>query len=688
MGRLKRPQIHCANLAGMRLRALLVLSCAGAISAGASTSKKATAPETARPQHAKPDVFLITLDTLRADHVGCYGDKQAQTPALDSLARDGIRFENAFTVSPITNTSHASILTGLYPSNHGVMDFANPVRPGAVTLAQALKEQGYVTAAFIGAVILDSKTLAPGLDRGFDFYDNFPQNLPKSSSRYGRVERRGMNVAHRAEKWLGQHSRARAPRFVWVHLYDPHDPYDPPPPYAQRYAGRLYDGEIAYADSALAELLAFLKKSGDYQRSLIVAVGDHGEGLGEHNEETHGIFLYDSTLRVPLLVKLPWIQPQAGSPLAGPLIMRGTVVQKQVRTIDIMPTILALTRIKPKPSDGKSLETTWGYHKDGRPVEDAADRTGIAETDYPLRFGWAPLKSIRSDGMKYIEAPRPEFYELAKDPKELANSYEPWNQNVQKLRAVLADFRKSVAQQKSVSAGTVPQQTIDELKALGYLGSNPGATTAAEPSLLPDPKDKIQVQNLLHTAMLADEDNKPQAARQALEAALKLDPKTPAALVQLGQLELTEKHFSRAAELLAQARALRPEDATAAYDEGRARYENGDLAGARDALEASLKNSSGQFDARLLLGKVYARLQDWPKAQDQLEAAVFLDGKRPESRIELARVLLAEKHPQEALEQLRAAKEAEPNSTEISELMAEAQRDLGNEPAEKKKAPQ
>ena len=188
------------------------------------------------------------------------------------------------------------------------------------------------------------------------------------------------------------------------------------------------------------------------------------------------------------------------------------------------------------------------------PVEDAADRTGIAETDYPLRFGWAPLKSIRSDGMKYIEAPRPEFYELAKDPKELANSYEPWNQNVQKLRAVLADFHKSVAQQKSVSAGTVPQQTIDELKALGYLGSNPGATTAAEPSLLPDPKDKIQVQNLLHTAMLADEDNKPQAARSALKAALKLDPKTPAALVQLGQLELTKKHFSRAAELLARAR--------------------------------------------------------------------------------------------------------------------------------------
>src|SRR5438874_5375237 len=286
----------------MRLRALLVLSCAGAISAGASTSKKATAPATARPQHAKPDVFLITLDTLRADHVGCYGDKQAQTPALDSLARDGIRFENAFTVSAITDSSHASILTGLYPSNHGVMDFANPVRPGAVTLAQALKEQGYVTAAFIGAVILDSRTLAPGLNRGFDFYDNFPEH-PQTKSRWGRVERRGMDVVQHTENWLNAHRVG--PHFVWVHLYDPHDPYEPPPPYSQLYKDHLYDGEIAYADSALANFLGYLKKQGWYDNSLIIVVGDHGEGLGEHHEDTHGIFLYDSTIQVPLIVKLP-----------------------------------------------------------------------------------------------------------------------------------------------------------------------------------------------------------------------------------------------------------------------------------------------------------------------------------------------------------------------------------------------
>src|SRR5438046_1027277 len=172
------------------------------------------------------------------------------------------------------------------------MDFANPVRPGAVTLAQALKEQGYVTAAFIGAVILDSKSLAPGLDRGFDFYDSFPQHTA-GKSRWGRVERRGMDVVQHAEKWLDAHRSG--PRFVWVHLYDPHDPYEPPAPFSQAYKDRLYDGEIAYADSALATFISYLKAHTAYDNSLIIVVGDHGEGLGEHNEDTHGIFLYDST---------------------------------------------------------------------------------------------------------------------------------------------------------------------------------------------------------------------------------------------------------------------------------------------------------------------------------------------------------------------------------------------------------
>jgi arylsulfatase A-like enzyme len=241
---------------------------------------------------------LVTIDTLRADRVHCYGYSRISTPALDSLASDGIRFDRAFTPSPITNTSHATIMTGLLPSAHGVNDFAIALASPHATWAELLRKQGYRTAAFIGSTILDSKTLAPGLDRGFDFYDNFPQHS-RSKPRWGRLERRAMVVVQHAETWLDAHSAG--PHFVWVHLYDPHDPYEPPPPYSRIYNDRLYDGEIAYADSALRHFLAYLKQRRWYDEALIIAVGDHGEGLGEHHENTHGIFLYDSTLHVPLI---------------------------------------------------------------------------------------------------------------------------------------------------------------------------------------------------------------------------------------------------------------------------------------------------------------------------------------------------------------------------------------------------
>src|SRR6266496_3743452 len=281
----------------------------------------ATAQVRAKP--SPPNVFLVTIDTLRADHVHCYGYDRIQTPVLDALAADGVRFTQAFTPSPITNTSHTTILTGLLPSSHGVTEFAIPLASSHVTWAELLKGKGYHTAGFIGAVILDAKSLAPGLDRGFDFYDNFPEHS-ESKSRWGRVERRGMDVVQQAEKWLAVHPTG--PHFVWVHLYDPHDPYEPPPPFSDRYKDRLYDGEIAYADSVLGNFVQYVKKRGWYENAVIVVTGDHGEGLGEHQEETHGIFLYDTTTHVPLIIKLPGTAAK--------------VVDAQVRTIDILPTVL------------------------------------------------------------------------------------------------------------------------------------------------------------------------------------------------------------------------------------------------------------------------------------------------------------------------------------------------------------
>ena len=349
-----------------------------------------------------PDIFLITIDTLRADHVHCYGYTNGSTPALDALAKDGVRFTQAFTPSPITNTSHASILTGLLPGSHRVTDFGVPLSASHPTVAELLKAQNYRTAAFIGAVILDSKNLAPGFDRGFDFYDNFPEHS-STKSRWGRLERRGMDVVEHAQNWLSKHPAG--PDFMWVHLYDPHDPYEPPMPYSQLYKDHLYDGEIAYADSALAHFIAYLKKSGKYNNSVIVVVGDHGEGLGEHHEDTHGIFLYDSTTHVPLIVKLPG----GGS--------AGTVVTAQVRTLDVMPTLLELADAPAPPkNDGESLQPYFvGKGEAARPA--------FGETDYPLRFGWAPLRSVRSDGFKFIEAPRPELYDLQLDAGELRDKY-------------------------------------------------------------------------------------------------------------------------------------------------------------------------------------------------------------------------------------------------------------------------
>jgi choline-sulfatase len=613
--------------------ALIGLSVLGTLCAAASTAPAKTPP---------PDIFLITIDTLRADHVHCYGYTNGSTPALDALSKDGLRFTQVFTPSPITNTSHASILTGLLPGSHGVTDFAVPLSTAHPTVAELLKARGYRTAAFIGAVILDSKTLAPGFDRGFDFYDNFPEHS-STKSRWGRVERRGMVVAQHAEEWLSKHPAG--PRFVWVHLYDPHDPYEPPMPYSQIFKDHLYDGEIAYADSALAHFIAYLKSTGKYHNSIIVVVGDHGEGLGEHHEDTHGIFLYDSTTHVPLIVKLP----------GG--FSAGTAVTAQVRTVDIMPTLLELAGAPAAESDGESLQPYFsGKNEAGRPA--------FGETDYPLRFGWAPLRSVRGNGFKFIEAPRPELYDLQRDAAESSNQYEPRDARVQKSRSMLAEIR--------AREGIAPVEASKE-------GVRPDA--ASNPSLLPDPlpdpKDKIEEQNLLHAAMIASEDNRSADARQSLEKVLALDPKSPTALRQLGELELQAGDYVPAAQHLKGAMEVRPDDATAAFYAGQALVKTHDPAGARDALETSLRILPGQFQARLLLGHVYLDLKNAKAAEDQFEAALLLQSGSVEGQLGLADAQMAEGNFAEAAQSLEALSKTQPKNAAVFDLLAKAYSGLG-----------
>ncbi len=586
----------------------------------------------ATPQTKKdlpPNVFLVTIDTLRADHVHCYGDDRIQTPALDGLARDGIRFTQAFTPSPITNTSHVTILTGLLPSAHGVTDFGIPLAEAHATWAELLHKRGYHTAAFIGAVILDSNTLAPGLNRGFDFYDNFPQH-PQTTSRWGRLERRAMVVVRRAETWLDENSGS--PVFVWVHLYDPHDPYEPPPPFSETYRDRLYDGEIAYADSALADFVSYLKRHNRYKDALIFVVGDHGEGLGEHHEDTHGIFLYDSTTHVPLIMKLP------GDGDAG------RVVDSQVRTTDILPTVLDLLHARALAGlDGESLQPYL------RGTE-ASGRSAFGETDYPLHFGWAPLRSIRANGYKLIEAPRPEFYDLHRDSGEQQNLYQISNASTERSAAMLAELNEKI----------------------------PLPAASTDTKLLPDPKDKIEQQNLLHTAMLAQEDGRPEQAQEALNRVLQLDPRSWMALQSLGELELAADDYAKAAAHLGTAREVRPGDANIAFEYGKALQKNGELAGARDSLDASLKLLPSQFPARLLLGEVYLDLRDGDAAEDQFEAALLLRPNSVEAQVDLARAQILQSDFAGAVEQLGPLSKLQPGRAEVFELLARAYTGAGD----------
>jgi choline-sulfatase len=605
-------------------------------------------------EHQPPSVFLITIDTLRPDHIHCYGYNNIETPALDSLAKNGIRFTNAFTPAPITNVSHASILSGLQPSSHGVTDFGIPLAASHPTWAQLLRANGYQTAAFIGAIVLDSKTLAPGFDRGFDFYDNFPSTQAKDShnaSRWGRVERRGLEVISRAEAWLNLH--LTGPEFVWIHLYDPHDPYEPPPPFSLKYKDRLYDGEIAYADSALGNFLQFLKKKGRYENSLVIVVGDHGEGLGEHNEQTHGIFLYDSTMHVPLIMKLPFD------------LRASEVIGAQVRTIDILPTALDILNISaPASLDGISLKPLF----EG---PERAERALLGETDYPLSFGWAPLRSSRADRIKYIEAPRPELYDLRTDPGELNNVYQPWDERVKKSREMIARAKPATLPTSSVAP--VGANTLDELKALGYLGKADvgSSTTAPEPSLLPDPKDKIEEQNLLHVAMIARDDNRLDVARTALEKTLDLDPDSIPALQQVGELELDSGAYSQAAAHFKRAHELRPKDASLEFKLALALEKQEDFTAARDALADSLRLAPDQFAARVSLGQVYLALADGAEAVDQFQAALLLNPDSFESALGLARAEIAVNLFEAATQELAPLSRSHSRSPEVFDLLAE-----------------
>ena len=346
-----------------------------------------------------PNIIFITIDTTRADRMGFLGNRLGLTPNLDAVARQGVVFEKAFSQAPLTPVSHATIFTGTYPQFHTVTDFGHPLPSLLPSVPEILQKSGYHTAAFIGSLILDPKAnMAPGFDRGFDFFDaGFRPKVSPNESRYETVERRAGDVVTRTISWLKK--KSQAPFFVWVHLYDPHAPYDPPPPYDKRFKDP-YDGEIAYADACLGKLFQYLHQRGLYERSLIVVMSDHGESLGAHGESMHGIFLYDETIHVPLLFKLP------------SALLAGKRVTTRVRLVDVAPTLLEHVE-SAVAADFSGAVAGAG---DEVQSQSAGDLPAYAETEYPHRaFGWAGIRAMRTGKYLYVRAPKRELYDQTAD---------------------------------------------------------------------------------------------------------------------------------------------------------------------------------------------------------------------------------------------------------------------------------
>jgi len=409
-------------------------------------------------QQRPPSILLITLDTTRADRMGFLGSTRGLTPALDALARESIVFTRAYAQAPITTVSHATILTGAYPPFHRVNDFSAPLPPDVPYLPDVLHQAGYRTAAFVGSLVLDPRGgTAPGFDRGFDRYDAGFRIRRPGENRYETIERRGDEVAARALKWMGE--VGAGPWFAWVHLFDAHDPYDPPGDFRRKFAAAPYDGEIASIDPLVGRLVAAAGPS-----AIVSVAADHGEALGDHGEETHGVFLYDAVLHVPLVVRL---QDRRGA---------GTRVAARVRLADLAPTLLdAASLTVPKSMQGESLLPLAGN-------AGARDRDVYAETSYPRRaFGWAPLAAWRADRFLYVRSPRPELYDVVVDGGATRNLAATRGRVVDGMGAELDAFLLANGGAAGAAAVTPPvdPDLARRLAALGYVSGSGGASAAA-----------------------------------------------------------------------------------------------------------------------------------------------------------------------------------------------------------------
>ncbi len=409
----------------------------------------------------EPNLIVITIDTLRADHLSCYGYRGIVTPNIDSLADEGMLFSNAVCQVPLTLPSHCCIFTGKYPPAHGVRHNGIFELPqDEVTLAEILRDNGFETGAFIGSYVLNS---CFGLRQGFNTYSDIKiqfkdfTRMKEETEENLTPERAAEDVNHDVFRWLDSVKDKRF--FAWIHYYDPHYPYDPPAHSEKKIRGTGYDAEINYSDQCLGDLLKKLEEHSLLDTSIILFCSDHGEGLGEHDEQEHGIFIYDYSIRIPLIIRAPW------------MIKRGSTYTGLFETVDIMPTILGLLGItSPSTVQGKDFAHSirGGKLSDGK-------SEAYAETFMPtLQYGWSDLVSIRKDGKKYIEAPIPEVYDLLKDPKELTNLYHASDEESRMLKVDLQDLISRITPEgnDSLQIQEIDEDKVEVLKSLGYLSGD------------------------------------------------------------------------------------------------------------------------------------------------------------------------------------------------------------------------
>jgi arylsulfatase A-like enzyme/Flp pilus assembly protein TadD len=620
-----------------------ILLLAVAASAAASSAYLGTRPSAVLAADRKLHVIFITIDTLRADRLGCYGYGQIQTPNIDALAASGVRFTHAYSPVPITLPAHTAIFTGSSPMATGVHDYlGNNVPPSAVTLAETLRQAGYSTGAFLGAAVLDSRF---GLNQGFDTYFDHFDFKRVDQTNIDRLERRGDLVVDEALGWLQRNPRR--PFFLWVHLYDPHYPYLPPEPYAGQYRDRPYDGEIAFADAQVGRLLSALREVPGYENSLVVLASDHGESLGEHGEKKHGFFVYNSTIHVPLLIKVPGVPPR--------------VVEENVSLIDVMPTVLqALGLPAPAAMQGRSLLSAL----QGRPSARASEV--YAESYLPLlHFRWSPLRALHWRHLKYIDAPRPELYDTREDPQETRNLFAERQSTAHEIRSRLLNHirRFTPASASSASEEQIADPALRErLQSLGYLAISAGTYAEAGDKSLADPKDRIRVYELFWDAMDDERQGRYRDSLRKLQEAELREPNSLPFRYLTGLNHFRLRNYARAVEALRAASELNPQFPLAPYYLGVAYTQLSDFEAAFASFKKALELNAADFSAAFGLGAAYLKAQQVDEAAAAFEQAVRINPEFAEAYTALGEIYLHKHQIEDAIRVLEKAVQLAPGS--------------------------